>query len=180
MPFCHKCGSKLEEGDKFCVKCGATVKASKSALTDKTIKEISTSVKNEVKQETEQVIVQKTKISVDKSEKKTGKAKPLFKDARIPIIIATSVLIIVLIGVIVVLQKKHSSVKTEVEYVDPNEYFSDKAEIKSVVPAKKAKKNMTEKAVLEELKSRGLADYPVATNYSMSGDLIEEKEISEK
>ena len=26
MPFCHKCGSKLEPGDEFCFKCGTQVK----------------------------------------------------------------------------------------------------------------------------------------------------------
>ena len=66
MPFCHKCGAKLEDGDKFCVKCGATVKESKSALTDKEKKEISIPEKNEIKKESESVVVQKANTFTDK------------------------------------------------------------------------------------------------------------------
>jgi len=31
MPFCRKCGAELEEGDKFCVNCGATVRNPETA-----------------------------------------------------------------------------------------------------------------------------------------------------
>lgn len=129
MPFCHKCGSKLEPGDEFCIKCGTPVK---NAGLDVTEKDLNTFNENEkavkspeidqgtvnnlpvLKEDIEDlseepvlteptesfVITQSHTESFDKTEKaKTEKTNEFLK----PLIVTLSVLGVLIIGLSVVL-----------------------------------------------------------------------------
>ena len=77
--------------------------------------------------------------------------------------------------------KKDNSNKSDttyVEYIDANEYFGERADIKSVIPVSKSKKVMHEKEVSRMLKKRGFTDLEVTSEYSVDGLYYDAQSVS--
>ena len=175
MPFCKKCGSELESSDAFCPMCGEkndlTVISSAPAV-------------NVVNQIPRPVQPAPAKQEPSTQEPKTAKKN------RTPIIIGLCAVVLALIGsaIFVVIKlaglDKKSSVENSIppeytmETVDPQKYYEEKSEIKSVIPVNEYEKTLSEKEVIQELQNRGFTDVSITTQYSIKGDVIETTEPS--
>jgi len=103
--FCTKCGQKLEEGSKFCIKCGTPVVASSVPNTPPPVETFS-GVTNEVwasNQEKQNVSSKPMKQTSEPLKKKNTKRNVL-------IAVAGVVLILVIVGVIFIVPKQDAGV----------------------------------------------------------------------
>lgn len=67
---------------------------------------------------------------------------------------------------------------TRVAYPDIDQYFAENSEVQQIVPVQESSDVMTEQEVYEMLKSRGFSDGSITTEYTITGDYHEPKEIS--
>ena len=66
-----------------------------------------------------------------------------------------------------------------IEYPDVEQYFKDNSSIVSVVSVKDSTTLLSESEAKQLLLSRGFTDYPVTTEYTIEGNIIEAVEISD-
>ena len=167
MPYCDKCGNKLDDSAMFCDKCGARVDDELIVATPASV---------------DQPLVgdQKPQTQIDKTAtKKTSKDA---NKKRLPLVITLCIVGAAIIGggvfaAVKLLGNKKSS-NAIVETIDVRKYFEENADIKDVSAVRKSKNNYSEKEIISELEGRGFNAFPITTKYSIDGKFVGSKEAS--
>ena len=85
-------------------------------------------------------------------------------------------------------QRKQSDTQTEIsvdldsytwEEVDVSQYFEEKSEVISVTSVLNSEKTQSEKEAVQELRNRGFDNCPIITEYTIDGELIESRNVSD-
>ena len=138
MPFCHKCGAKLEAGDEFCVECGTLVKcliSDKSGEGLDSVNETEEIVK--LPESVQATVTQSQTSSLNKAENaKDEKVNKLL----MPLIFILSALGILIVGLSIVLANLIKNLKAQqtTHLTEPTETF-----IESVVPTTESATEVT-------------------------------------
>lgn len=177
MPFCKKCGAKLEDSAAFCDICGTRVENKEAVINPASgqpvikIKMPKTQIKKPVTTETKK-----------ETSKKSCKKRCL------PLIIALCFGVLLLgVGIYVIVRVLDKHSKSEyvvpsdyyIEYPDAEEYFKENSKVLQVVSAKESTNVLSEKEVTKLLYERGFTQNSITTSFSMNGDYGDDKVISE-
>lgn len=189
--FCNKCGNQLDDNSKFCKKCGAKVE-------NNTKEPNNTPNKDHNHKKTRQE---------KKEEKKAKRAGWTTGEIVRRYLIKTALLIILIVAVVALankalmylgivdtpvfgefLNKPQASTSIDeededeqyvVEFVDADKYFEENTKVISKFKVEDSIDVKTESETSKNLEERGFTDFEIFSDYSMSGEYIDEKPISD-